>query len=237
MARKRRGRRFDPKKDRCYVCDDPATTDEHVPPRSFFPPRLQGKRLLTVPACSTHNHGNAADVEYVRGVLCIQYGTNTTAEEVFDRAKATWDHSPKLFLRTFDDIVKAEVVGPAAVDEIGVFTIDLPRVKRVMEAIAHAIYYQERGHAWAGTFEIFCALHSEKSLQGLPDGSERQGRFLAARRYKKRETRHPDVWELQVHESDEELIFAMRFYGGPWIYARRRGAIVMATRTPILIRP
>jgi hypothetical protein len=50
-------------------------------PRSFFPERLQGKRLLTVPACEPHNNSNAGDIEYVRGVLCIQYNTNATAEE------------------------------------------------------------------------------------------------------------------------------------------------------------
>jgi|GEM_PF-3463721 len=236
MARKRKGRRFHPKKDRCYMCDAAATSDEHVPPRSFFPERLQGKRLLTVPACATHNNSNAGDVEYVRGVLCIQYNTNATAEEVAEKAKDSWDHSPKLFNRTFDGMASAEVHGGEMVEEIGIFTVDLPRVKRVVAAIAHAIYYLERGHAWPGTFEIFCAFHSEKSLQGLPDGSEERGRFFCARPYVIRETLHPDVFELQVHESPEELIFAMRFYGGPWIYARRHGNVIASTTTALVAR-
>jgi hypothetical protein len=236
MARKRKGRRFDPKKDRCYMCAAPATSDEHVPPRSFFPERLQGKRLLTVPACATHNNSNAGDVEYVRGVLCIQYNTNATAEEVSERAEASWDHSPKLFNRTFEGMLSAEVVGGETVEEIGVFTVDLPRVKRVMEAIAHALYYLERGHAWPGTFEVFCAFHSERSLHGLPDGSERRGRLFCARSYSVRETLHPDVFELRVHASEPELIFAMRFYAGPWIYARRLGAVITSAGRPRLVR-
>ena len=169
-------------------------------------------------------------------MLCIQYNTNATAEEVAEKAKASWDNSPKLFNRTFDGIVSAEVHGGEAVEEIGVFTVDLPRVKRVVEAIAHALYYLERGHAWAGTFEVFCAFHSEKSLQGLPDGSEARGRFFCARPYVVRETLHADVFELQVHESPEELIFAMRFYGGPWIYARRRGSVIASARVPMVAR-
>jgi hypothetical protein len=123
-------------------------------------------------------------------------------------------------------MARIEIV--ASSEEIGAFKVDLARVKRVMEAIAHAVYYLERGQSWPGTFEIFCAFHSEKSLQGLPDGSERQGNFLAARPYVVRETLHPDVFELQVHESAAELIFAMRFYEGPWIYARRRGRVVVS---------
>ena len=87
MARKRKGRRFDPKRDRCYMCDAAATSDEHVPPKCFFPERLQGKRLLTVPACETHNNANATDVEYVRGILCVQYGTNATAVQCTSEAE------------------------------------------------------------------------------------------------------------------------------------------------------
>ena len=204
IARKRRQRRFDAKRDRCYTCD------EHVPPRSFFPPRLQGKALDTVPACAAHNQDNGPHIEYVRNVLAIQYGTNAVAEEVSDRAKASWDHSPKLLKRTFSDFETAEVVGAATTEEIGVFTIDLPRVKRVVEAIAHGLYCRGKGRYRPGTFEIFCAFHSEQSLPGLPDGSEARGRFLSARPYEPRMTNHPNLWELQVHASEHELIFAMR---------------------------
>lgn len=154
------------------------------------------------------------------------HGTNAVAEEVAERAKASWDHSPKLFSRTFHDFQTAEVVGAATAEEIGVFTIDLPRVKRVARAIAHALYYREKGRSWPGTFEVFCAFHSEESLHGRADGSEARGRFFCARPYEVRTTNHPDVWELQVHESEQELIFAMRFYGGPWVYARRVGLVV-----------
>jgi hypothetical protein len=218
------------------MCNAPATSDEHVPPKCFFPEHLQGKRLLTVPACEKHNSGNATDVEYVRGILCVQYGTNATGEQVFEKSKNTWDHSPKLFDRSFSGMGSAEVMDDDKTEEIGVFKADLPRVKKVVEAIAHAVYYLENGRSWPGKFEIFCAFHSEKSLRGLPDGSEAQGNFLANRPYATRQTLHPDVFELRVHESERELIYAMRFYGGPWIYARRRGAIITAVAQPLLTR-
>lgn len=72
------------------MCHAIPSGDEHAPPQSFFPPRYQGKSLETVPSCDQHNLANAKDVEYVRGVLCIQYGTNKTAEEVFEKAKGSW---------------------------------------------------------------------------------------------------------------------------------------------------
>lgn len=143
------------------------------------------------------------------------------------------DQSPKLFKRTFDGIMKAEVVNGEQSEEIGVFEIDLPRVKNVIAALAHAVYYRERGHAWHGTFEVFCAFHSKNSLEGLPDGSEGIGRWLADREYVGRSTLHPDVFEYQVHD-EKELIFVMRFYGGPWIYTRRVGRIVVEISEPIL---
>lgn len=233
MPRKRKSRRFNPAKDRCYMCNAIPTGDEHAPAQAFFPPQYQGKSLETVPSCDKHNGANAKDVEYVRGVMCIQYGTNKTGEEVFEKAKGSWDKSPKLFNRSFDGMVKAEVVNGENSEEIGVFEMDLPRVKNVMSALAHALYYREKGHAWHGNFDVFCAFHSKKSLQGLPDGSERVGNWLAARKYIPRATLHPDVFEYQIHD-EAELIFAMRFYGGPWIYARRTGLIIASPGPPIL---
>lgn len=54
----------------CTYCDGPATTVDHVPPKTLFaPPRPS--TLLTVPACSGCNHGASADDEYFRNMLTL----------------------------------------------------------------------------------------------------------------------------------------------------------------------
>src|ERR1044071_110540 len=58
----------------CYMCDQAATTKEHVPPRSFFPPEHRAN-LITVPSCQRHNNDNSMDVEYVRNIIALPFQT------------------------------------------------------------------------------------------------------------------------------------------------------------------
>jgi hypothetical protein len=84
----------------CYMCAAEATTREHVPPKSFFPMSYR-ENLVTVPSCATHNHDQALDIEYVRNVIAGSYGTNAQAEQTFEVAKRSFDHSSALFHQTF----------------------------------------------------------------------------------------------------------------------------------------
>lgn len=216
MPRKRRQKRFNPQTDKCYACGAPATGDEHVPPESFFPPSCARKKLVTVPACAKHNNDNAKDVEYVRNVICIQYGTNTAAEEVAEVAYRSWDRSDGLFKRTFHDIKSATIDEK---EEIGVFSVDLARVKRVVAAIAQALFYLETGTTPPADHEVFCAFHSQASLQGRADGTERIGAMLSEAVYTFRATPFPEVFRYGTHRGRDVLIFAMGFYERLWCYA------------------
>lgn len=216
MPRKKKGRRFNPHTDTCYVCGAPATGDEHVPPASLFPPSYSSSKLVTVPSCSAHNNDHAKDVEYVRNVICILYGTNAAAEEVSEVAKRSWDNSEKLFNKTFQDLAIAEVDGEG---EIGVFTIDIRRVKTVVGAIAHALYFLELKVPACASFDTFCGFHSKKSLAGQPDGSEGLGSMLTGLLYEDRLTPYPDVFREKIHDGTDFVAFAMNFYEALWCYA------------------
>lgn len=214
MAKK--NSKFNPNKDKCYVCSAPATSDEHVPPKSFFPRSYSKAKLVVVPSCAVHNNDNSKDVEYVRNVVCIQYGTNAAAEEVFEVAKRSWDHSEKLFQRTFHDLQVAKIAGEG---EAGLFTVDLQRVKAVVSAIAHAVFYLEFGQPAPGAFTVFCAFHSITSLQGDPDGTEKLGQMLAGAKYVHRQTPYPEVFQYKVHQAKDCVVFALGFYERLWCYA------------------
>jgi hypothetical protein len=183
---------------------------------SFFPASYARKKLVTVPACATHNNDNAKDVEYVRNVICIQYGTNTAAEEVAEVAYRSWDRSDGLFKRTFHDIQTATVDEE---EEIGVFSVDLARVERVVAAIAQALFFLEIRTTPPAEHEVFCAFHSQASLQGRPDGTERIGAMLSRAAYTYRTTPFPEVFRYGIHHGGDVLIFAMGFYERLWCYA------------------
>lgn len=198
--------------ENCYMCAQPASTREHVPPRSFFP---RGKRtnIWTVPSCPTHNLDNHLDVEYVRNVIAIQLGTNATAEQILEAAKRSWDYSPALFARTFHDI---EAVILQA-QETGAFPLDLDRVKSVVSALAHALAYRDFGRQYLGDWRVFCAtLRSQKPT---PDWDNLRS-LLTGAAYEPVVTPQPEVFEYGIHRTRPAgVIYRLVFYGGFVVFA------------------
>ncbi len=51
----------------CVYCGEPATTEDHVPPKNLFPSNTTG--LIKVPACLSCNNDSSKDDEFFRCVL------------------------------------------------------------------------------------------------------------------------------------------------------------------------
>lgn len=80
----------------CYMCDEEATSVEHVPPKSLFP-KNKRKQLITVPSCDKHNMDTSGDDEHLRNVLTMCIGGNSSGEEqFFNKTKRVYDRSPNL---------------------------------------------------------------------------------------------------------------------------------------------
>jgi hypothetical protein len=58
----------------CAYCAQPATTNDHVPPKTLFTPPLPSN-LITVPACGSCNNGASDDDEVFRNELSIVAGS------------------------------------------------------------------------------------------------------------------------------------------------------------------
>lgn len=133
----------------CYACEEPATTVEHVPPRSFFP---TGKRdqLITVPSCTRHNNELSKDVEYVRNVIPMLIGTNDVGNEHFSgKVMRSFDRSTPLMIQTFRTM---QTVSLGDGTYTGMFTLEMDRLDRVFKAIVCALHYRDTGQrisSWA----------------------------------------------------------------------------------------
>lgn len=66
---------------KCYLCEQPATTFDHIPPKSLFPKDFQHKGVK-VPACSSCNNDTSKDDEYLRDYFAMT-GWNKEARQVF----------------------------------------------------------------------------------------------------------------------------------------------------------
>jgi hypothetical protein len=193
------------------MCPADESTREHVPPRAFFPKALR-QNLWTVPSCAAHNLDNSADVEYVRNAVCIQDGTNAIGEQVFEVAKRSWTRSPGLFRRTFQSL-RTLLIGET---EKGVFPLDLPRVERIMLAIAHGLAYRDFGRGYIGAWRIFCA--TLKSQGATPEWDALR-EMVSSASYEDLIAPVPSVFAYAVHRMDAGFIYRMTFYEGFVVHA------------------
>ncbi len=188
------------------MCPAAETTREHVPPRAFFPKSMR-QNLWTVPSCELHNVDHSADVEYVRNAVCIQDGTNAVAEQTLEVAKRSWEYSPGLFKRTFQKFRTMHIGG----EEKGAFPFDLPRVERVMSAIAHGLAYRDFGRAYIGKWRVFCATLRSEGPSPQWDAFREMVRNAG---YEPVAVPVPHVFAYAIHRMDTGFIYRMTFYEG-----------------------
>jgi hypothetical protein len=142
----------------CFMCDQPATTKEHVPPKCFFPEYKDLKKdhrrnLITVKACKDHNLGTSKDDEYLLVVICAHWLNNSIGD---DQARAkvlrALKNSPGLYRRFFGPgktgrlIIDNELFHTAPVDR--------ERFESSMEKIARGIYFHHFRQKWTGSVLI-----------------------------------------------------------------------------------
>jgi len=201
----------------CYNCGAPATTSEHAPPECFFPEGYN-TGLFEVPSCDAHNLHLSTDVEYARNIICQQWGTNLVSYRVAETARASFEHSPDLFTRTFESVQPILVAG----EETGSFRLDMPRFKRVIRAIAFAMYYRDFGKRNDGDFDVFStSLHSRSTLyHGAPDGYERLRNILETTSFKSMPVPQPKVFKYGVsYPGEGQVHYRFEFYEAFVVYA------------------
>ncbi len=198
----------------CYACSGLATSREHAPPRSFFP---EGRRnnLITVPSCKTHNHGNASDVEYVRNAIAFLAGINDAGTAIMQSAMRSLDRGRALFNQTFRSIRPFVRNG----EEVGIFKIDLARLKAVMISTTQALHYRDHGQKWKWWCFFSPTLESEKTVfQQQPDNWEPLRQRLKNDPCKPRETGEPNIFSYASHQfdgpSDWAWMYRLTFYEG-----------------------
>jgi len=198
---------------KCYMCEAPGITKEHVPPDCFFPKGYRDE-LWTVPSCDAHNSANSKDVEYVRNVITSHINANQAGMVHFqDKSIRSFERSHKLFNQTFASAKPIILNG----EETAVYIFDLPRYKNVMEAIAYGVYYKMFGKTYPGSWLTFSpSMVSESALlEGKPDGWDEYRQMLLQIRYTQVPTPQPKVFQLGIYQwNDDQFIYAFVFYEG-----------------------
>lgn len=216
--------------NRCFVCHNPATTREHVPPLCLFPETKDAeggrdlrRNLITVPACADHNLAKSTDDEYFRLVVSMNVAANRvgTWQAVTKVARAQ-GRRPALGQSILEGAKDVTVVDSRTGSEhpAAEAPLDRARVTRVLDLVALGVYRHHFGESWSGTVRVHPDFIADIGTEGMTDvDTARVFLFEAADRLFAPEPKrgdNPDVFWYQVHESrmPEQCQIRLAFYSG-----------------------
>lgn len=155
-----------PKSNICVICGvNPATTNEHVPPRGFFK-GLSGQ-FHTVPACSSCNNGSSKDDEELRLYISLQIGKQTEGSEALWEKGAYKSVLRSMQLRSafMSTLREVSVTLPnGEVTKQLEFLVPVELYQRVFERVTRGLFFWHTGSILSSDIPVKIQL-----LTGAPD--------------------------------------------------------------------
>jgi hypothetical protein len=127
-------------------------TDDHVPPRSFYP-KSPPPNLITVPCCEKCNVKFGKEDDYVRLVLTTTEGATGNPAR---------DESKRILASFYKTLSSGYFPGPAGIHiRREHFVVDGERMDSFARRVVRALFYREKGHRLPGGYAIN-ALHHRR---------------------------------------------------------------------------
>lgn len=213
----------------CYMCDQIASSKEHVPPACLFPEEKDIKtsifrnNLITVPSCDKHNSGKSKDDEFLMACLAGIVGNNVIGFfHTHTKVKRMLERNGKQFVH----VLMKEAQSLTIQDQKGVkFPVivgrpDFNRLEESFKHIACGLYYHKFGHRFDG--ECFVLL----DFVTYEDEKQEKFKLLCRKRVEaepkkpKIEGSNPEIFKFSFFEPDEFGLIglSMAFYEGAKVF-------------------
>lgn len=149
-----------------YCAKNPGVTDDHVPPKSFFP-QPRPSNLITVPACNKCNSGAGKDEDYFLATFMFSEAGITDAGKTLWRQRLHRMFSKNLGLRRkiASGISHRRVATPGGI-YLGrrmAIQFDERRFDRVVQKIVRGLYYFEYGETLPADTKVMTLFLSTKA--------------------------------------------------------------------------
>ena len=213
----------------CYMCDEKATTKEHVPPRCFFPKKTESldlrKQLITVPSCEDHNSSKAKDDEYLHCLLSMTVQESLPFHKVIvSKLLRTFKRSPgvKALFNTRQPVLALDPDTKLILPTEAV-RIDMARFNKFIDHLARAVYFHHFGQKYTEKLIIYpdFLLYLRPEHRDLDKSILASGKILrAAFRGSKSYGENSSVFRYQLERSESRKGLAMRlqFYSNQSVW-------------------
>ena len=133
------------------MCDKPATSREHIPPKCLFTKkkylpkgRDYRKNLISVPSCDEHNSQKSKDDEYLLLVIGMHYENNLDAQRHFSGSiKKAIQRNPNLF-RIYKNLKPVSMGGNIAAS----FEVNKARLDNILTNIIRGLCFHVHSEKW-----------------------------------------------------------------------------------------
>ncbi len=216
-------------KEICYICDKPADSKEHTPPKCLFPelkyiPEIDFRaNLITVPSCEKHNSKKSHDDEFLMVSLAGVLGNNSIGFRhhvgKVNRAirRSSYKLLKEVFLKKKSHPVKLE--GNKFIEIIW-GTPDIDRLNRCFKHIAYGIYLYHFKKRFKGNVKIIMGHIIIKEPNPETFKHFIKHRFDVDLRDKEKMGVNKEVFYYQFIEADEYGLIGLKmcFYEGVDVY-------------------
>lgn len=210
----------------CYMCDKPATSREHAPPRCLFPKRehsLNGKDLrvnmIVVPACDEHNGDKSADDEYLMQILPMSIGLNDVANHYFQSKVGQVIASNNRLVGSLTEGAVPVTVHDIETDQLAhavAFKVDMNRLLSVLSMNARAIYFHHHGAklvAKMSSVTNFSLLEGSVELNDMVSQAMQMADDMLNEINASRHGSNPDVFFYRIAREGNVELIEFTFYG------------------------
>lgn len=212
------------------MCEAPASSREHVPPRNLFPESrdVAGQNyrinLITVPSCDLHNSDKSHDDEFLMVSLAGIIGNNSIGYRhklgKVDRAiRRSSNRLIDQVLIKKKEIHKIETSENKFINVIW-GTPDVKRLAQCFDRIARGLHYHHFNKAFDGRVKVHLGFlkHDHPNPQSWKRFVQRKTELEL--QGKERYGSNPDVFFYQITDEDQFGLFLFRFcfYGGVNVY-------------------
>ena len=149
----------------CYMCEQPSSSVEHVPPKCLFPEKKDlpegvdlRKQLITVPSCDEHNTKKSKNDEYLLYCLVMSIPSNETGKNQFlTKIMRAIERNPNLinqFLTHYKKVIIEDTEKSTPKASIAI-KIDKARLEGELEQLSRALYYGHYKEKWLGKIQVY----------------------------------------------------------------------------------
>lgn len=183
---------------KCYMCDQIAVSDEHVPPKCIFPKSKDlpagvdfRKDLITVPACAEHNTEKSCEDQYFLNVIAGSDLINEVGREHYRRQIRRQNKRNSSILFRF---------GKRAIeiDNRLAHKVEIERLDSFVRHLACGLFFAHFGTRWYGELRWFPEFLSRVTD---PDPEAEPLRLAAID-----ETNH-EFKDVPIHGSNSKVFF------------------------------